>query len=174
MSNPYTADNIRIVKVGMKNHLVSVGKPKLVDMLRQVAQRMVDIVDGVFTPMPPYESRSAGNARFPVWRGHMHDATGVAIYDDGVTVSFLPTKKAIKKQNYMGKRIVGSEELRNAINEGATKFSKGLWIVLFSGVPYGYEVNDSGSPWGRGKGYFDTLSDDFFKDILMGLDAINL
>lgn len=172
MSNSYTAENVRIVNVGMKNHLLCVGKPKLIDMLRQVAQRMVDIVDGVFTPMPPYEP--GGNEAFPVWRGHMHDATGVAIYDDGVTIAYLPTKKAIKKQTFEGRRIVGSVELRNSINEGATHFSKGLWIVLFSAVPYAYEVNELGSPADRGQGYFDTLSDDFFKDILMGLDAINL
>lgn len=168
----YTAKNIRIVKVGMKNHLVRVGKPKLIDILRQVAQRMVDIIDGVFVPMPPYEP--GGNENFPVWRGHMHDSTGVAIYDDGVTVAYLPTKKAIKTQTYDRRKVVGSEELRKAINEGATKFSKGLWIVLFSAVPYALEVNEFGSPMGRGQEYFDTLSEDFFKDILMGLDAINL
>ncbi len=176
IENPYHADNVKVINKGMVNHIDKVAKPIIIGHLKAVAQRFVDIVDGRFVPFDhplPY----GGNEDYPVWYGQMHDATGVAIYDDGTTISYLPTKKALDSQPQHDAgtgegNIIGNTYLRNAIHEGATKFNKGLWMVVFCSVPYANIVNVKGSPWDRGKKFFDTLTQEVFDDIMTGLKAM--
>lgn len=168
----YTHQNCEVVKVGMRHHVQTVGKRILIEMLRKVAERMVNQIDAAFTPAPPHEP--GGNPDFPVWRGHMHDATGVAIYDEGTVIDFRPTRKSIKIQFYHKRPVDGPKELQQAISNGLAHFSKGLWIVLYSSVPYAMQVNTSGSPWERGKDYFNVMSEDFYKDIMTGLEVTEI
>lgn len=167
--------NKTVITVGCKNFIEKTAKPRLIRMLTQIAQGMVDLIDGAFTPVPPYHrDPESGNADFPVWHGQLRDATGVAIYDNGRVLKFLPTKKADEHPQSDRKRgishIVGREWLERAISEASGMCSKGLWIVLFSSVPYAADVNRIGSPAGRGAMYFDRLSDRQLADILFNLE----
>lgn len=167
--------NKTVITVGCKNYIESDAKPRLIKMLTQIAQGMVDLIDGAFAPVPPYHrDPESGNEGFPVWHGQLRDATGVAVYDNGRVIKFLPTRKADKHPQRDLKRginnIIGGEWLEMAITEAQGMCSKGLWIVLFSSVPYAADVNKIGSPAGRGIAYFDRLSDRELADILFNLE----
>lgn len=164
----YTAHNSRVFKVGVEQYAERVVKAKLVAMLNGVAQTLVGVIDGSFV-MPD------GTTQFPVDTANLHDATGVGVYADGVIRHFIPTAMATKAQSGSGVRgILGSPLLQAAISNGATQFSKGIWIVLFSTVPYAYKINTQGSKIGRGAGFFEALKQTLLNDVISGLQPITL
>lgn len=162
----YTAHNSKVFKVGINDYAERVIKAKLVAMLKSVAQTLVGVIDGSFV-MPD------GTTQFPVDTANLHDATGVGVYADGVIQHFIPTAMATKAQSNGGvKGILGSPLLQAAISNGATQFSKGIWIVLFSTVPYAYKINTQGSKIGRGAGFFEALKQTLLNDVISGLQPI--
>lgn len=169
----FTAQNSSVFHAGTKNYIEHVVKPKLEAMLRKLAQDTVSYIDGAFVPVTPYAP--GGNDLFPVWEGQLRDATGCAVYIDGRISSFIPTSKGRYKQHDAESGItdiVGSEFLKNAIELASTRFTKGLWIVLFSAVPYAFRINTEGSPWDRGKGYFETIKNVTVQRVIEGLKPI--
>lgn len=164
----YTAHNSKVFKVGLNDYAERVIKAKIVAMLKSVAQTLVDIIDGSFV-MPD------GNEQFPVFTANLHDATGVGVYSDGAVQYFIPTKRATDAQHDSSYNFFyGSDLLRQAISNGATQFAKGIWIVLFSTVPYAYEINEYGSSKGRGAGFFESLKNTLLKDVLSNLKPTTL
>ena len=164
----YTAHNSRVFKVGLNDYAERVVKAKLVAMLKSVAQTLVGVIDGSFV-MPD------GTTQFPVDTANLHDATGVGVYADGAIQHFIPTARATKAQSYGGvKGIFGSPLLQAAISNGTTQFSKGIWIVLFSTVPYAYKINTQGSKIGRGAGFFEALKQTLLNDVISGLQPITV
>ena len=162
----YTAHNSKVFKVGLNDYAERVIKAKLVAMLKNVAQTLVGVIDGSFV-MPD------GTTQFPVDTANLHDATGVGVYADGTIQHFIPTARATKAQSDGGvKGIYGSPLLQAAISNGATQFSKGIWIVLFSTVPYAYKINTQGSKIGRGVNFFEALKQTLLNDVISGLQPI--
>jgi len=162
----HAAHNSKVFKVGLRDFAERDIKPNLLAMLKKVAQRLVDYVDGSFVLMPPYYP--GGNDNFPVWSGTMHDATGVGVYVDGALNSYLPTKKADSDND----GVNGIEALNNALHVATSQFTKGIWIVLFSAAPHAYKVNTQGSPWGRGIGFFKNFEDYLLNDVIANLKPI--
>ncbi len=166
----YTAHNSRVFKAGLKDYADSVITPKLEAVLRDVAQRMVNAIDRVFEP---FEQHGGGTKQFPVLEGQLHDATGVGVYINGRLSSYLPTKKGFDEQVHEGETgIIGSERLQQALNTAVSQFSEGIWIVLFSAVPYAYKVNTVGSPRHRGIGFFERTKSLLIDDVFAGLRPI--
>ena len=162
----YTAHNSKVLGNGVKQYTERVIKAKLVAMLKTVAQAIVGIIDGNFT-MPD------GSEQFPVYTANLHDATGVGVYSDGAVQYFIPTKRATDAQHDSSYNFFyGSDLLRQAISNGATQFAKGIWIVLFSTVPYAYKINTQGSRIGRGVNFFETLKQTLLSDVISGLQPI--
>lgn len=162
----YAAYNSKVFNVGLNDYAERVIKARLEAMLRNVAEKLVAYIDGGFTL--PY-----GNMQFPVDTGNLHDATGVGVYIDGRLSAYLPTAIAIEQQTDRGQiGIDGSIALRNAVQAATTRFSKGIWIVLFSTVPYAYKINTQGSKRGRGAGFFDGLGEVLFQNVITGLQPI--
>lgn len=162
----YTAHNSKVFNAGLKNFSNKVIKPNLETTLRNVAERIVVYIDGGFTP-------PTGTQQFPVFTGNLHDATGVGVYIDGRLSSYIPTAIAVDQQTNGGEMgIDGSINLRNALKAATSQFSTGIWIVLFSTVPYAYKINTQGSRWGRGIGFFDSLGDVLFQNVITGLQPI--
>lgn len=148
---------------GLTMQVRNVIMPDLLQVLVNVAHQVVAAID-------------AGD-RIPEYTANLHDATGVAVYAYGSVTSFIPTKKATKKAhsgiggvNRYG--IDGHEMLVSAINEAQSKFSKGVWFVVFSTVPYAYYIDVNGSPIGRGKGFFRATYKEAVSEILSGLRPI--
>ena len=169
----FTAQNSSVFHSGTKNYIEHVVKPKLEAMLRKLAQDTVSYIDGAFSPIPPHAP--GGNELFPVWEGQLRDATGCAVYLDGRVSSFIPTSKARYKQSDKASGIVdivGSVFLKNAINLASSRFTKGLWIVIFSATPYAFRIDAGGSSAGRGKGYFETIKNVTVQRVIEGLKPI--
>lgn len=162
----YTAHNAQVFMAGLKNFTEAQIKPEIVAMLTQVAQMLVGVIDGSFV-MPD------GTTQFPVDTANLHDATGVGVYSDGRVQHFIPTKRAVKPQSDgSAKGIDGNALLQSAIAAGATQFAKGIWIVLFSTVPYAYKITTQGSPKGRGAGFFEALKQNLLNDVIANLKPI--
>lgn len=162
----YTAHNSKVFKVGLKDFAEREIKAKLVAMLRNVAQKLVGIIDGNFV-MPD------GTTQFPVDTANLHDATGVGVYVDGRLDAFVPTQRATKAQSDGGtKGIFGSEWLQTALTSASSEFASGIWIVLFSTVPYAAKINTSGSKIGRGVGFFETLGNNLLTEVVTNLKPI--
>lgn len=183
----YQKQNLSVLLKGMQMHVKGVIAPQLIAVLTAKAQQVVSYIDANF---------KADSMDFPVYSANLHDATGVAVYADGVIHRFIPTKQATELQrsgfdgvNHRG--IDGNAFLQQAISEASTRFAKGIWFVIFSTVPYAYHINDSGSTKltyrafeagseigfernyiSRGKGFFDKIVSLSVDEILRGLRAI--
>lgn len=170
MANPsvrgYQKQNLTALMNGIKMHVKGVLQPQLVAVLRKKADELVATLD-------------SGTYDIPVYLGHLHDATGCAVYADGSLNYFRPTaKKATGKLgksgfdgvNHYG--IDGSAFLQQAISEASTRFAKGVWFVVFSAVPYAYHIDANGSPLGRGQNFFDRIANTAVSEILAGLRPI--
>lgn len=164
--NENTVHNIKVFKVGLNGYAERVIKARLVAMLKSVAQELVAMIDRGFV-MP------TGTVQFPVYTANLHDATGVGVYVDGAIMHFVPTKRATKPQS-MGRKtnIIGSELLKAAITDYSSRFAKGIWIVLFSTVPYAYMINEEGSKFRRGIAFFEVFKESLLKNVITGLKPI--
>lgn len=167
MANPsvsgYQAQNLNRMMKGLLVFTNRTVKPMLANVLTAKAQELVAFIDG--------------GANIPEYLSHLHDATGCGVYVDGVVKAFIPTKRATKlgKSGLDGVNhynIDGSAFLQKAISEASSRFAKGIWFVIFSAVPYAFHINNSGSPAGRGQGFFDRVVNTTIDDIVAGLKPI--
>lgn len=147
---------------GMTVYVKNVVTPALLNVLKRVAQDVVTAIDSGY---------------IPEYTANLHDATGIAIYNDGAVLRFIPTKRATKyaKSGFGGLayQIDGSDFLQKTIADASTTFSTGLWFVVFSTVPYAYHINRDGSPLGRGQGFFDTTVKNAVNEVLSGLQPLS-
>ena len=155
----YASHNKMVFKSTLEDAKYRISRPLLTAKLRKVAVDMVDEID---------DSIWVNDDTFPKWTSNLHDSTGIAVYDYGAITSFIPPQYAIEPQEYEDiQNIWGSQYLKDFINENAGKFSQGIWIVLFSAVPYAGLINEVGSPWPwvRGENFFGLLKE-MFADIV--------
>lgn len=147
----YASHNKMVFKSTLEDAKYRISRPLLTAKLRKIAVDMVDEIDG---------NLWLDNETFPIWTSNLHDSTGIAVYDYGTIASFIPPQYAIEPQGYWYIHdIWGSQYLRDFINENAGKFSQGIWIVLFSAVPYAGKVNEEGSAARRGINFFGLLKE---------------
>ena len=155
----YASHNKMVFKSTLEDAKYRISRPLLTAKLRKIAVDMVDEIDG---------NLWNNDDTFPIWTSNLHDSTGIAVYDYGAITSFIPPQYAIEPQEYEDiQNIWGSQYLKDFINENAGKFSQGIWIVLFSAVPYAGLINEVGSPWPwvRGENFFGLLKE-MFADIV--------
>jgi len=165
----YAYSNSKVIQLGIDDFVRNNIRPQILAALKVVAQRMVQYIDNGFV-MPD------GTAQFPVDTANLHDATGVGVFDNGVLSSYVPTKRATRKAHTgLGSPksgIDGSMLLQTALRDAAGTYSEGLWIVVFSTVPYAYYIETMGSKIGRGAGYFRNLENTLLNEVLTGLAPI--
>lgn len=82
----------------------------------------------------------------PIYTGNLKDATGIGVYNEGELVKYVPSKIATRPQSsgFHHRNVYdiwGHQYLSDAL-EAASKedYSKGIWIVLFSAVPYAFFI----------------------------------
>lgn len=159
----YTSHNSHVFRNMLSRYAENTLATRIGTALRGVAQKMVGIIDASF-------KSPNGTDMFPIFTANLHDATGVGVYVNGSVTSFIPTKRATITQHHEGKRgIDGNSLLSTALSEASTTYSKGVWIVLFSAVPYAYKVDTEGSPKQRGIGFFENLEDKLLNDVIKNL-----
>lgn len=145
----FHADNVALVTLKMKEFAEKEAKREVLKRMRRIARYMVDFIDRNFAD---------DSQQYPQYTSNLHDATGVAIYDDGKLEHYIPTQRASKPQKSpIGEDEWGAQELANVIRQGVTRFSKGLWLVMFSASSYSEHIEDMGSPRDRGRSFFTSL-----------------
>lgn len=166
----YRTRNSQVFRSLLEKGVETNLKDMLTAWCKQVATDFVKYIDEeVFAP------RGEGNEDFPIYSENLHDATGVGVYCDSVLTSYVPTKQAKHAQHIGGQGpIWGHERLTAAIQSGVSEYGSGVWIVLFSSVPYAAIVNDIGSPKFRGQNYFHKLSIDMANRLLNDFQPITL
>lgn len=127
MGRDLSSHNKKIVENKLRKSTESIEE-RITKVLTMVAQEIVLYIEGA--------------RQIPVYTGNLQDSTGVGVYRNGVLRSYMPTQTATVAQEYAYRPIWGTEELAKALNVGATEFSKGIWIVLFSAVPYAWFIDD--------------------------------
>ena len=107
---------------------------RLLNALYTVAQDVMEYIDS--------------QKVIPIYTGNLKDATGIGVYSNGVLEKYVPSQIATRPQssgfhhkNEYG--IWGHQYLSDAL-EAASKeeYGKGIWIVLFSAVPYAFYIED--------------------------------
>lgn len=160
MTNWKTHNN-RVFSDKLEHHANTVIKAKISAMLGRVADWMVTYIEDAFEG--PY-----GTNQFPVFSANLHDATGIGVYIDGVMTAYKPTQRAIVEND----GVFGSTELDKALSESTSQFATGIWIVLFSAVPYASHVNIAGSTLYRGEGFFYEMEEWLKTDVFGSLKEV--
>lgn len=96
-----------------------------------------------------------GSGEIPVATGNLHDSTGVGVYSNGYLRKFSPTQIATVERD----GLWGSQQLSKALSLASSEYTSGLWIVIFSTMPYAMKID------GR-MGYF---SEGLRNDLVNGL-----
>ena len=106
----------------------------LLNVLYTVAQDVMEYIDS--------------QKVIPIYTGNLKDATGIGVYRNGVLEKYVPSQIATVPQSsgFHHKNeydIWGHQYLSDAL-EAASKeeYGKGIWIVLFSAVPYAFYIED--------------------------------
>ena len=107
---------------------------RLLDVLDTVAQDVMEYIDS--------------QKVIPIYTGNLKDATGIGVYRNGVLKRYVPSKIATRPQSSGFHHrneydIWGHQYLSDAL-EAASKegYGKGIWIILFSAVPYAFYIED--------------------------------
>lgn len=107
---------------------------RLLNVLDTVAQDVMEYIDS--------------QKVIPIYTGNLKDATGIGVYRNGVLKRYVPSQIATRPQSsgFHHRNVYdiwGHQYLSDAL-EAASKedYSKGIWIVLFSAVPYAFYIED--------------------------------
>ena len=107
---------------------------RLLNVLYTVAQDVMEYIDS--------------QKVIPIYTGNLKDATGIGVYRNGVLERYVPSQIATRPQSSGFHHrneydIWGHQYLSDAL-EAASKeeYGKGIWIVLFSAVPYAFYIED--------------------------------
>ena len=106
----------------------------LLNVLYTVAQDVMEYIDS--------------QKVIPIYTGNLKDATGIGVYRNGVLKRYVPSQIATRPQSsgFHHRNVYdiwGHQYLSDAL-EAASKegYGKGIWIVLFSAVPYAFYIED--------------------------------
>ena len=112
-----------------------------------------------------------GGSSIPVVTSNLKDSTGVGVYMNGSLVKYVPVKRAtvprvgIYDAEADNRAYWGYEELNNALEAASNQFSKGVWICLFSTMPYAMEVDSR-------RFYFDDIENDLYNNFIKRINEI--
>lgn len=137
--------NLEVIKRGLNNFVTQSVKPNITSILAELAQEVVDYIDQI-------SSRTNADG-LPILTGALHDATGVGVYCDGILAAYRP-RQIYNAQQASGQMFSPENMLDYALSWGAQKFPTGIWLVIFSSIPYAAQIDKEGSPIGRGQGFF--------------------
>lgn len=128
MAKDWTAHNNRVFEKILQQKADNI-EARIEKVFRQVAEDVIVFIEGA--------------NEIPIYTGNLADSTGLGIYRNGVLTSYLPTKKAVEPQTFgYNQNVWGADELQRALNVSATEFATGIWLVLFSAVPYALFIED--------------------------------
>lgn len=139
-----------MAKKGWEKHNQDVFKKALAEHRNALEKRLTNVFYALAESVKMY-IEEAGN--LPYFSGNLADSTGVGVYQNGVLRAFAPIQRASMPQMYRNEFVWGSPLLERALGEGTSKFPKGIWVVLYSTVPYAVKVDTQGTK-NHLEGYF--------------------
>lgn len=134
MAKSWVGHNNKVFQKAIAEHRVKLEE-KLQKMFDALANDIVDYIEafGEMGGMPYYTANLA-------------DGTGVGVYLNGQLMAYVPTQNATEPQDYGPiSDIWGREYLVDALFAAETDYPKGIWCVLFSTVPYAWEIDKFGT-----------------------------
>ncbi|WAX17117.1 hypothetical protein PF672P2_00020 [Parabacteroides phage PF672P2] len=152
----HRANNNKIFAAGLEAW-VRKWKDNAFNILSQIAEDTVAFIEG--------------GSDIPVITSNLKDSTGVGVYMDGSLVKYVPVKRAtIPRVGIYGaaadnRAYWGYEELNIALEAASNQFSKGIWICLFSTMPYAMEVDSR-------RLYFDDIRNDLYNNFIKRINEI--
>lgn len=121
-------NNAEIFKRGLLEYAKRIEQQILM-VLDNVAKKVLEAIDG--------------NSDMPWFTGNLLDSTGIGVYYHGSLRKYTPRKIANEPQYYEGEEnIWGFKKLEEALMMGQTLYSQGIWIVIYTAVPYAFELNE--------------------------------
>ena len=108
-------------------------------LLSSFAYKVYDLISST--------TRNTGDGNLPFYTGNLRDSTGLGLYYEGSLIKLIPPKKATKTQNCKGyRKISGSTFIQQALSD-ASAYPTGLWVVLYSTIPYAVRIETFGSKY---------------------------
>ena len=131
-------NNAEIFRKGLLEYSKRIEQQILM-VLDNVAKKVLDTIDG--------------NNDMPWFTGNLLDSTGIGVYYHGTLRKYTPRKIANEPQYYAGEEdIWGFKKLEEALMMGQTLYSQGIWIVIYTAVPYAFALNEFDD---NHEGFFD-------------------
>ena len=146
MAKDWTKHNEKLFET-LLNEAAKDIEVRLKMVLSSFAYKVYDMITSTF--------KNTGDGNLPYDTGNLRDGTGVCLYYDGAMIKFIPPKSATRTQSCKGfRKISGTSFLAEALSSASTEYSSGLWVVLWSTVPYAVRINTVGSKYWS-VGWFD-------------------
>lgn len=125
---------------------------KKVELSKRIHNVLRELANQVYTYIAD-TTYNRGGGNMPYYTGNMRDSTGLGVYYNGALSTFIPPRDAQVAQTYVEKdydEIWGFDYIRSALSN-AQDFNKGIWVVLYSTVPYAVKIETKGSKyWDKG------------------------
>lgn len=132
----WVSHNNKVFNKAIEEHRKKI-EAKIQKMFNALANEIVDFIE----QFDIYEG-------LPYWSGNLADGTGVGVYMNGRLMAYMPRQSATTPQDYGSiDNIWGTEYLFDALNAAQSSFSKGIWVVLFSTVPYAMMIDEEGATY---------------------------
>lgn len=136
MAKSWVGHNNKVFQKAITEHRAKLEK-KLQKMCQELADEVRLFIEN-FDSIPD----------MPFWSANLADGTGLGVYVNGTLRAFAPTQQATSPQsdNFTNTYdIWGFQYLQDALSESTTTYSQGIWVVLFSTVPYAIRVDEEGT-----------------------------
>lgn len=115
--------NIDVIRKRLTEESIKI-ETKLLEVCIEVAEDLIYWIEG--------------SGSIPVATGNLQDSTGVGVYMGGVLYKYIPTQLAqVSRESKWG-----TDELSLALEMGATAYNEGVWIVIFSTMPYSEKLDN--------------------------------
>lgn len=155
-----------MAKKGWIKHNQDVFKKAIAEHSNALEKRMANVFHELAEGVKAYVESLRD---MPVDTGNLADGTGVGVYFNGMLKEYAPTPIADHPQTYEGDLVWGKDYLQDALTYASMEeFSSGIWVVLFSAIPYAVRVDKEGT-FTKGKNGEPKVSTEpgFFSELLV-------
>ena len=88
-----------------------------------------------------------GDGNMPCYTGNMRDSTALAVYYNGSLTAYIPPSMARRSQYYQDITGIWGKVWIRDILANTNDYQTGIWVVLYSAVPYAIKVETFGSKY---------------------------
>lgn len=136
----WAKQNDKVFAKGVKEYSEKLQK-RIHEVCREFAFQVFRYVSDTFY------NRGYGN--MPYYTGNMRDSTALGVYFNGSLTAYIPPNEAEDPQNYAeeGLTDIWGKVWISDVLATTQDYQKGLWVVLYSAVPYAMKIEKEGSKY---------------------------